>query len=70
MPTSASGIWPHLPRGTPEPVQGRREPASVAEALYPSLAPKPKRPNPYLDSMTQDAWRDHLWSLAGLKRRR
>ena len=44
MPTIASGIWPHLPRGTPEPVQGRREPASLAEAMYPRPQAPPATP--------------------------
>jgi hypothetical protein len=42
MPQRDDGsIWPHLPSGTPPIVQGRREPSSVAAAMYPRPQPKP-----------------------------
>ena len=36
MPSAASQIWPHLPTGTPEPVQQRTP--TVADAMFPNLS--------------------------------
>jgi hypothetical protein len=36
--------------------------------LYPR--PKPPLKNPYLEPMTETEWRDQLWELAGLRRKR
>jgi hypothetical protein len=38
---AAQSLYPHLPSAAREPV-GQREQPRLAEALYPSLAPKPK----------------------------
>jgi hypothetical protein len=67
-PTAAAALYPHLKSGTPDVVQRRSEPASVAAAMYPRPRPKPK--NPYLEPMTEQEWRDQLWELAGLRRKR
>jgi hypothetical protein len=39
--TAASQIWPHLPQGTPEPVQRGRE-RSLGDALWPQLSQEQK----------------------------
>ena len=36
MPNAAGQIWPHLPQGTPEPVE-RRQP-SLADSMWPQLS--------------------------------
>jgi hypothetical protein len=41
--SAAASIYPHLPSVVPAPVQ--RQQPRLAEALYPSLAPKPPAPN-------------------------
>jgi hypothetical protein len=66
-PSAAQALYGHLKSGAREPVQ-RRQGGSIAEALY----PRPKLPlkNPYLEPMTEQAWRDQLWELAGLRRKR
>jgi hypothetical protein len=38
----AAALYPHLKAGTPEPVQQRRQPNSVAEAMFPSLSGEAK----------------------------
>ena len=43
--SAAQSIYPHLKSGTREPVQ-RQQPASVAQAMFPSLVPKPPQPAP------------------------
>jgi hypothetical protein len=40
--SAAQSIWPNLPRGTPDVVE-RREPTSLAAAMYPSLVPQPPK---------------------------
>ena len=67
--SAAASLYPHLKSGTRDVVERRDQPTSVAAALYPDLVPKPKPPNPYLERMTEDAWRDHLLALAGLRRK-
>jgi hypothetical protein len=70
MPQPDKGIWPHLPRGTPEPVQ-QRPGGSIADAVFPHLRPPPpKPPNPYLERVTEAAWRDYSLGLMGLRRKR
>jgi hypothetical protein len=65
--SAAASLYPNLPSGTPDVVQqGRR--GSVADAMYPRPKPPPK--NPYLEPMTETEWRDQLWELAGLRRKR
>jgi hypothetical protein len=65
--SAAASIYPHLKSGAREPVQ-QRQGGSIASALY----PRPKAPlkNPYLEPMTETEWRDQLWELAGLRRKR
>jgi hypothetical protein len=65
--SAAQSLYPHLKSGTPDPVE-RRQGGSIAEALYPR--PKPPLRNPYLESMSEAEWRDQLWALAGLRRKR
>jgi hypothetical protein len=67
-PSAAAALFPNLTTGTPGVVQQRHEPGSVAEAMYPR--PKPALKNPYLEPMTETEWRDQLWELAGLRRKR
>ena len=67
-PSTAAALYPHLKTGTPDVMQRRSEPASVAEAMYP--LPKPPAKNPCLEPMTETEWRDQLWELAGLRRKR
>jgi hypothetical protein len=65
--SAAAALYPHLKSGTPDVVQhGRRD--SVADAMYPRPKPPPK--NPYLEPMTESEWRDQLWALVGLRRKR
>jgi hypothetical protein len=66
-PTAAASLYPHLKSGTPDVVDQRRQ-GTVAEAMYPR--PKPPLKNPYLEPMTETEWRDQLWALAGLRRKR
>jgi hypothetical protein len=68
LPSAAAALYPHLKSGTPDVVQRRPEPASVAAAMYPR--PKPPLRNPYLEPMTETEIRDQLWELAGLRRKR
>jgi hypothetical protein len=42
-PSAAASIYPHLPHDK-APVQAQRQQPRLADALYPSLAPKPKPP--------------------------
>jgi hypothetical protein len=44
-PSAAAALYPNLKSGTPDVVQQRQQP-TLADALYPSLAPKPKPPAP------------------------
>ena len=71
-PTSAAAaLYPNLPSGTPDLVERRTgRNGTVAGAMFPNLVVKPKSPNPYLEPMTEQAWRDHLMGLAGLRRKR
>jgi len=50
--SAAASIWSHLPAGTPNEVERRRTPDSVADAMWPSLAPQPQ---PKLQS---NRWRE------------
>jgi hypothetical protein len=70
-PTSAAAsLYPHLKSGTPEPVQQRPQSGSIADAVYAHLRPPPpKPPNPYLERVTENEWRDYL-GLSGLRRKR
>jgi len=65
--SAAASLYPHLPSADREPVR-QRQGGSIAEALYPR--PKPPLKNPYLEPMTETEWRDQLWELAGLRRKR
>jgi hypothetical protein len=70
--SAAAAIYPNLRQGTPAPPQ--REQPSLANALYPDLAPKPQ-PAPQRRTHDDETWRD--WSgvdpawarLVGLVRR-
>jgi hypothetical protein len=44
--TAAGQIYPHLPSADREPVQQRRTPNSVADAMWPQLTLKPPKPAP------------------------
>ena len=67
-PSAAQALFPHLPRGTPEPVERPERNESVAAAMWPSLAPKPQsRLSP---DQLRAAWHEHLWALSGIRRKR
>jgi hypothetical protein len=61
--TAAGQIWPHLAQGTPDEVQQRRKPNSLADALYPRT--QPPRPRG-LDE--ENPWYDIMMAAAGLRR--
>jgi hypothetical protein len=44
--SAAAALYPHLKTGTPDVVERRQQPSSIANALYPDLAPKSKPPAP------------------------
>jgi len=67
-PSAAEALFGHLKSGTPEIVQQRQQPASVADAMYPRPKPAPK--NPYLTPMTETEWRDQFFEMCGLRRKR
>jgi hypothetical protein len=77
--SAAASLYPHLPSAEPEPPprQQRRGPR-LADALYPSLAPKPQpAPNRYRESevsLTQrcdeNPWLEHGLAMSGLIRKR
>jgi hypothetical protein len=70
-PSAAQALYGHLPRGTPDVVERRARRDTIANEIFPSLAPRPQPPkNPYLEPMTETEWRDQLWELAGLRRKR
>jgi hypothetical protein len=58
-PTAAQALYPHLRQGTPEPVNQRRIPNSVADAMYPRTQPEPEPRD----------WRDVMWQAGGLRRK-
>jgi len=64
--TAAGQIWRNLPSANPE--LPRRKHSDLASVVYPRPQPKPQ--NPYLEPMTETEWRDQLWALAGLRRKR
>ena len=66
-PSAAQALYGHLPSASREPIE-RRQGGSIAEALYPR--PEPPLRNPYLTAMSEAEWRDQLWALAGLRRKR
>ena len=66
-PSAAQALYGHLKSGAREPVE-RRHDGSLAEAMY--QRQKPPLKNPYLEAMTETEWRDQLWALAGLRRKR
>jgi hypothetical protein len=41
-PSAAASIFPHLPSAARDVVERRRDPASVAAAMYAHLRPQPK----------------------------
>ena len=43
-PSAAAALFPHLKAGTPDVVEPRQQPASVAAAMFPDLVPKPQPP--------------------------
>jgi hypothetical protein len=53
-PTAAASLYPHLPHDQGEPVQ--RQQPSLADALYPSLVPKPPQPQPAPRPVRSKAW--------------
>jgi hypothetical protein len=66
--SAAAALFPHLKSATPDVVERRDRNSSVADAMYPR--PEPPLKNPYLHPMTETEWRDQLWALAGLRRKR
>ena len=77
-PSAAAALFPHLKAGTPDVVEPRQQPASVAAAMFPDLVPKPQPPAPnrYRGSadLAQRCDGDPMFALmlarAGLVRRR
>jgi hypothetical protein len=71
-PSAAAALYPNLPhddgREADWTTRRRERSESVASAMYPRPKPLPK--NPYLEPMTEQAWREELWALAGLRRKR
>jgi hypothetical protein len=67
VPSAAQALYGHLKSGAREPVE-RRQSSSLAETMY--QRPKPPLKNPYLEPMTETEWRNQLWELAGLRRKR
>jgi hypothetical protein len=70
-PSAAQSLYPNLPSDDGRQAQWtqqRRERDDVAAAMYPR--PKPALKNPYLEPVTETEWRDQLWALAGLRRKR
>jgi len=59
-PTAAQALYGHLPSGVLEPV--KQSQPNLADAMY----PRPQLTRREID----DLWRDHLWALAGLRRKR
>jgi len=53
MPQPDKGLWPHLPSGTPQPVE-RRQGGSVADAVYAHL--KPPKPQPAPRPVRSNEW--------------
>jgi hypothetical protein len=66
-PSAAQALYGHLKSGAREPIE-RRQGGSLAEVMYPRPEPPPK--NPYLSPMSEAEWRDQLWALAGLRKKR
>jgi len=64
----ASYIWPHLAVSQPERREPQREVSPLARSMYPNHGPKPQ-PKPLTQGALQEAWRDYLLSLAGLRRK-
>jgi hypothetical protein len=60
-PSAAQALYPHLKAGTPEPVQQRRKPNSLAEAMW----PRPQRPKGLNE---EDPWYDIIMAAGGLRR--
>jgi hypothetical protein len=58
-PSAAAALYSHLPSAARAPVQQRRTPQSVADALYPALAPKPQPPAPKPKISPEEA--AHFW---------
>jgi hypothetical protein len=56
--SAAASIYPHLKTGTPAPVQSAKP--TLANALYPSLAPQAPKPAPQRRRHDDETWRD--WS--------
>jgi hypothetical protein len=54
MPQPDKGLWPHLPSGTPQPVE-RRQGGSIADAVFPHLKPpQPVRSTPVPQQRTRE----------------
>jgi len=70
-PSAAASLYPNLPHDdgrVADWTTRRRERDDVAAAMYPR--PKPPPRNPYLEPMTEAEWRDQLWELVGLRRKK
>jgi hypothetical protein len=74
-PSAAQALYGHLKSGAREPVE-RRQGGSIADAMYPSLVPKPKAaPNSPREpevSLAQrcdeDPWFEWRLAMGGLRR--
>jgi hypothetical protein len=54
-PSAAAALFPHLKSGAPDVVERRREPSSIADAMFSHLKPPPpKPPNPYRESLLRN----------------
>jgi hypothetical protein len=63
-PSAAQALYPHLARGTPDEVEQRRKPNSVAEAMWPR--PQPQRPR---ESMFEEyPWTERMLAAGALRR--
>jgi len=67
-PTAAAALYPHLKTGTPDVVQRPKRNENVAQAMWPSLAPRAQRR--LSPDELREAWHEHLWSLVGIRRKR
>jgi hypothetical protein len=53
--TAAAALYPHLRSQVSEPRQQPRTGNPIAQAMWPSLAPKPLQPsNPYRDALLRN----------------
>ena len=69
-PSAAQALYGHLPSASREPVEQRHKP-TTAQSMYPTMASIAPKPQPRLSpDQLRAAWHEHLWSLAGIRRKR